>query len=72
MPRSGHHSDAAKPLTSGAKSEGPFGKQKFVHLPAENQQRQRERQQFVMRAKVLTTSKPRSFSITADPDMSSG
>jgi hypothetical protein len=36
MPRGGHHSDLPKPLTSGAKAEGRFGKQDFVYLPEED------------------------------------
>ena len=36
LPRGWHHRDPAEPLTSGAKSEGRFGKQDFVYLPEED------------------------------------
>ena len=36
MSRSRHHGDAAKPLTSGAKSGGRFGKQDFAYLADED------------------------------------
>ena len=36
MPRAGITVPLPKPLTSGAKSEGRFGKQDFVYLPEED------------------------------------
>ena len=36
VPRGRHHGNSAKPQTSGAKSEGRFGKQDFAYLPEED------------------------------------
>jgi DDE family transposase len=39
LPRGWHHSNSTKPQTSGAKSDGRFGKQDFVYLPEEEAHR---------------------------------